>query len=214
MRLRFEVLLRSLLRNKEKVLGREACGVVSVQKVGELKKVCQELLSEYHHVVRLHLEWHATFTNLPVNEQFAAFVFKGVPLFLEVHAQLLHFLLEEPGELIELRRNHKVDDLTLVELARNLEGQRFGLAFRGWQGLFLAKHSQVLLHVDDVLYDLVVDVLNVEFLELEVNASLKQDLFFFVKIFKELLNLVQTALEFLSRCSDRHLGHTFLFSVL
>lgn len=100
-----------------------------------------------------------------------------------------------------MRIHNHLYHFILIELVRLFENVLFLL-------LFLIQNCQMLLEILDVLQDSVVYVFHVEFLELDVYACLEEDLLFFVEIFENFLDLVETSSELLGGGSDGDRGRS------
>ena len=76
------------------------------------------------------------------------------------------------------------------------------------------EQQEMRLQVAQILDDGVIDVFHAEFLELDVDSSLEQDLLLLVKMLEDLLRLADTIRKFLGRLRNGNNAGVFLFLVL
>ena len=81
-----------------------------------LHKICDQLLSKHHHIVRLYFKGHPALTQLPINEQLAPLVLECVLLFQKAVCNFLYLRFPKPRKLIKLGVDDHLDDLILVQL--------------------------------------------------------------------------------------------------
>jgi len=144
---------------------------------------------------------------LAIDEELATLVLQSVLFLHEVLGKSLNLSLEQTCELVELGVDDHFYDLVLVDLVLGLEDML-------WPRRFQIEQEEMRLQVAQILNDGVIDVFHVEFLELDVDSSLEQNLLLLVKMLKDLLRLANTIRKFLGRLRDGNHFRFFLFLVL
>jgi hypothetical protein len=89
--------------------------------MGLLHEISHKLFSEHHHVVRLNLKGHPTFTHLSIDEQLTPFIFERVFFLQKALSNLLHLCFPKASELIKYGVDNHLNDFILIELIWLLE---------------------------------------------------------------------------------------------
>lgn len=166
--------------------GQTGC-VVSLKKMALIHKIGDHLLPKDHHVVWFDFKRHSTLAKLAVNQQFATLVFESIFLLQKILSHWLDLTLEKGGELVKFWAHDEFHNLISIDGIWNFEQEGRGVLIPR----ILLENTHVLLQVADIGQDGIVDILQGVFLlVLHVDASLEQDLLFFVKVFKDIYHFV------------------------